>query len=468
MKTQESKKVVIKSRQTVVPIEPTPRPRTHYLSNLDLLYSDIIINNVYYFPPFSNVNDSGELIQGLKDSLAKVLVHYPVLAGRVRTGEDGRRYIDCSDEGILLVEATADARFDEWKDLINFPMEPYLNLGDSVITDFSTAPLLRIQVTLFGCGGVAIGYGFAHIVIDGWSATEFMKAWSEVHRELPISINPTFATELLKARSPPSVKQPVNDYLFFPKIPSDASSPAEAPSTATAPATKLAITTFYFSADEVNALVQEVENGPWAYDRPTSFEALEALCWKAMTEVRDLPDDVITTYSYPINVRGRWDPALPSGYFGNGPHLSCLGVKAGDIKHNHLSYVAKLIRDDIKASGLEYLRSVIDLLEIEMNQGKAVDFNSAFYAGTDVQGTNFATFPIYEVDFGSGKPLHFSFYLHPLFGNGLAHVLPTPHGGRSRYVPMSMSEEHMKKLLENKLFTNFLAGARHAKLVSFG
>ncbi|KAJ7544929.1 hypothetical protein O6H91_09G099300 [Diphasiastrum complanatum] len=304
---------------------------------------------------------------------------------------------------------------------------------------------------MFRCGGVAIGYGWSHVCTDGWSATEFMKSWSEVHRGLAITINPTFDTHLLKARSPPSVQRPVKDYVFTQKI-SDAISVVEVPSIAT----KLAAKTFYFSVSAVNAMVQEVQNGPWGYDRPTSFEALAALCWKAMTEARDLPDDTITTYSYPINVRGRWDPPTPPGLLGNGAHLSCLGVKSGDIKHNHLSYAAKLIRDDKESSDLEYLRSVVDLLEIEINEGRSIGFNSDFYAGTDVQGTNFASFPVYEVDFGFGKPLHFSFTLDPLFGNGIAVILPTPDGGRSRYVSVSMAEEHMKKLSKNGLFTSFL------------
>ncbi|EFJ14325.1 hypothetical protein SELMODRAFT_423758 [Selaginella moellendorffii] len=48
--------------------------------------------------------------------------------------------------------------------------------------DLSQMPLMQVQVTTFGCGGVAIGFRFLHVIMDGYSLVKFLTRWSEIHR----------------------------------------------------------------------------------------------------------------------------------------------------------------------------------------------------------------------------------------------------------------------------------------------
>ncbi|KAJ7555433.1 hypothetical protein O6H91_05G037200 [Diphasiastrum complanatum] len=443
-------RVTLKSTHTVIPAKPTPGPCLHFLSNINLLYTELFYDPmVFYFRTGSDAIDS------LKASLSQALVHYPFLAGRVSTGEDGRLCVDCNDKGILLIEAVADARLDEWDSLINCPLETDLNIEDTSITDSSNAPILRIQLTTFQCGGLAIGYSWWHLCIDNPDCFRFMKSWFELHRGLDISSEPSFDSRLLKARSPPCITHSVKDYISISK---QLSAEETSGSYHNAPIVSpdLQVRTFHVKADVLRELLQEVQKGPWGYELPTSFECLAALCWKTMTEARDLADNCLTTYSYPINIRGIWQPSLHSGFFGNACHISCVRAKAGDVKQNDLSYVAKLLRDDSQATTSDYLHSAVDFLQTAMDQGKTIGFNSDFYGGTDVQGTDFSLYPIYSLDFGEGPPLHFSFTMAPIFGDCIAAIYPTPHNDQERTVTICMGASHVQQLLDNPLFQRFL------------
>ncbi|KAJ7565476.1 hypothetical protein O6H91_02G062700 [Diphasiastrum complanatum] len=443
--------VEVRSVSTVLPAKPTPPTDRYFLSNLDQVFSgQWYMNTVYYFPP-PEISDPQKLVDSLKESLSKTLVHYPVLSGRVKTGEDGRLEVDFNDEGVPFKEAHVHARFDDWEDIKDCPFELELNTEDTTISDYSISPLLRIQINIFRCGGIAVGFSWAHAIADGWAATEFVKAWSEVHQTIPISKPPHFVSTLLEARNPPQVTHSMKDYLSTEKLVDSASVNNQIPEGTPSYQTIV----FRLSTHQVDDLIDEVQGGPWKYGTVTAFEAVAAFTWKVMTEARDLPGSMITKYVYPISCRQRWEPQLPDGYFGNAAHMSCLPLKAGDIKKNHISYTAKVIHDDIAQTDTKYLKSAMDWMQIELGKGRDIGFNCDYYSGADVQSTSFIHFPIYETDFGWGKPLYYSFPIQDLFGDGLALVLPAPESGRSRCVPISMKQEHMKRLFENELFLKF-------------
>nr|WOJ51791.1 acetyl transferase 1 [Phlegmariurus tetrastichus] len=448
------KLVEVLSVSTIVPAIPTPPTDRYFLSNLDQVFSgQWYMNTIYYFHPPEASTATQNLATSLKESLSRTLVHYPALAGRVKGGEDGRLEVDLNDEGVPVKEASVDAKLDDWEDIKDCPFELELNTEDTTISDYSASPLLRIQINIFRCGGIALGFSWAHAIADGWAATEFMKAWSQVHQRIAISNPPSFASSILRARSPPRITHPNKDYISTHRSPNSASVNNQIPEAAE-PSYQTSVVRL--SARQVEEMVAEVESGPWKYGRVSTFVAVAAFTWKVMTEARDLPDGAITKYVYPISCRQRWDPRLPAAYFGNAAHMSCLPHDAGAIKSNHISYTAKLIHDDIARTDTEYLQSAMDWLQVELEQGKDVGFSCDYYSGTDVQSTDFVHFPIYETDFGWGNPFYFSFPIQPLFGDGLALVLPAAEGGKSRCVPISMRQEHMKRMFKNELFLKFL------------
>ncbi|EFJ29145.1 BAHD family acyltransferase [Selaginella moellendorffii] len=453
--------VDLKSTSVIVPASPTPIQERRFLSNLDQVFTgQWYMNTVWYFKPASDhlIQDQDAFFKGLKDSLSRLLIYYPSLAGRLVKNENNRFEVELNDKGVIFREAVTEARFDDWKDIKDCTVEAKLTFEDTVIADYSSAPLVRIQATLFKCGGIALGFSMAHAIHDGWAAVEFVKSWSELHTHLQLSTPPVYASHLMKARDPPVVSVPIKDYISVPKVEGSLSSNYEVFEEG-APSPYQAIT-FRFTAQQVDEIIQEVRNGPWQVEA-SSFVAMAAFTWKVMTEARELPDDTTTRYVYPISCRQRWQPPLPRGFAGNTAHLSSLAAKAGDIKNKHVSYAAKLIYDDLSCTTAEYLKSVIDWMEIELQKNdRDIGFACNFYSGTDVQSTSMVNFPIFEVDFGWGTPIHNSFTFQPLLGDGHAYLFPSPEGGRSRLVPIYMKRLAMKNLFRNELFRRFQPGLK--------
>ncbi|KAJ7239933.1 hypothetical protein O6H91_Y440300 [Diphasiastrum complanatum] len=449
------KTVKVHSISTIKPAEQIPH-YVQFLSNYDQLFSAIpyYLQGVYYFRSnFSEPARIAVLIESLKQSLSKTLSVFRVVAGRVMIGKQSRLELDVNGTGIPFLEATADARIDDWPDLRDCSIEWELNPKDAMIGDYTTAPLARVQVTVFRCGGVSIGYSSAHVISDGLGAVDFVKAWGEIHRGLAISNPPIFDRDPLRARDPPRITVPVPDHVSSWLVPHagahhKADSESELPS-------RFQTIVFSFSQAMVDECVREVEQGQYRYGRATSFEALSALVWASVTRARSLADAADTNYSMPFSIRGRWEPSLPREFFGNAAAVVIATGKAGDIKSYDISYAAKLIHASIKEAKIEFLKSQVDWMEMVLQQGKAIGYSFDPDTGTDIDNTTFVNFPTYTINFGWGSPLFFAFSIPPHIGEGAAYILPSPDGGRSRDIAICLQKEHMKKLIEDKIFSKF-------------
>ncbi|XP_024539586.1 shikimate O-hydroxycinnamoyltransferase [Selaginella moellendorffii] len=443
--------VTVLGSWTVKPETPTPQPRTHKLSNLDFHISfENYTKQVYYFPPSSR----DDLVASLRTSLSGVLVPFYVLAGRVRRAEDGHKLeVDCNDAGVSFVEASApDASFSDWKNMAFCSIEQHLNPSEVAITDPDTAPIFKVQVTKFKCGGIALGILTAEVVLDGSSFFAFVNAWSEIHRGLPLSRPPVFASNIFQARQPPAIILPVRDYYSSPIYNTHSAKATDVTS-------EYAVKMFEMDPDQVDDLIRDVHSGPYSYGRPpTSFEATSAMIWKAITEARDLQDSIITSYVYAISLKGknRWNPPVPASYIGNSIHSPCLTAKAGDIKSRHLSYAARLFHEDILSTTQEHMQSAIDWMEMELGRGRKINLNGDFVSGTGIYSTSLHSFPVYSVDFGWGKTVHYSLVMQPpWYGNGVTVILPSPRGGRHRRLLISLPAIHMKKLVNHEFFRKY-------------
>lgn len=81
---------------------------SYYLSNLDQNIA-VIVQTVYCFSGADDGDgDSSSAGVVLRESLAKVLVHYYPLAGRLTISGEGKLAVDCTGEGAVFVEAEAD------------------------------------------------------------------------------------------------------------------------------------------------------------------------------------------------------------------------------------------------------------------------------------------------------------------------------------------------------------------------
>ncbi|EYU43072.1 hypothetical protein MIMGU_mgv1a0228832mg, partial [Erythranthe guttata] len=98
-------KIEILSKELVKPSSPTPtKLREFKLSFIDERIPHSYIPLIlYYFGDNYNININN--IRVIKSSLSDALVRFYPLAGRMK----GQALLDCNDQGVLYIEANADA-----------------------------------------------------------------------------------------------------------------------------------------------------------------------------------------------------------------------------------------------------------------------------------------------------------------------------------------------------------------------
>ena len=138
--------------ELVRPETSTPR-EFKYLSNIDDQFG--LRNHipfVHFYPPSEDLRarDPAALI---KQALAKVLVYYYPVAGRLRSSDNGKLVVDCCDEGVVFGEADSDITMAELH-RINGGLKPPFPMWDQLLVEdiwgsylIIDSPLLRMQVS---------------------------------------------------------------------------------------------------------------------------------------------------------------------------------------------------------------------------------------------------------------------------------------------------------------------------------
>lgn len=135
--------------ELVVPSKPTPH-ECKQLSDIDdqeSLRYQIPMIQFYHHNPSMDGRDPVEVI---KKAVADALVFYYPFAGRLREGSGRKLFVECTGEGILFVEANADAILQQFED---YSLQPPFSCMDELLYDVPNSdhgilnsPLLLIQV----------------------------------------------------------------------------------------------------------------------------------------------------------------------------------------------------------------------------------------------------------------------------------------------------------------------------------
>nr|CAB3483096.1 unnamed protein product [Digitaria exilis] len=351
-------KVDVVETTLVSPSEDTPR-RELWLSNLDLAVPKKHTPLLYYYPA-----------PAASGALAKVLVPFYPLAGRLGVGEGDRLQIDCKAEGALFAVARADFA------------------GDDVFLDYQPSPeIMRMfvpacaQVTFLKCGGVVLGTGIHHVTMDAMSAFHFIRTWTGLARGLDLAEAsdppPSQDRTLLRARSPPS---PTFDHPVYSSM-----SPSPTPGAPLNSHPKPFMARLYSISPKHLADIKST-----CAPAVSTYGAATAHLCRAMCVARGLSPCSETRLRGPVNVRHRLRPPLPKGYFGNAIVRNQVTVRVEDVLERPLGFVAEAIKDGVDRLDDGYVRSVVDYL--------------------------------YDADFGWGMPRFVAPAL--LFNSGLACVTP--------------------------------------------
>ncbi|KAJ1273064.1 hypothetical protein BS78_06G251400 [Paspalum vaginatum] len=264
-------------------------------------------------PPFD------ALLQSLRSSLAATLASHAPLAGKLHhLADTGDVAIRCStdDEGVKFVAAESDADVrslarDEDHDVHTFErLVPELDMG------LLPAPLLAVQATRLGGGGVALGITAHHAVVDGHSLWRFVEAWAAACRgDAPPAPPPVFDRSRVKL---PGGEELTRSILrkYSPNLPS-ASMPWSQPEDHR----QVMRRTFALDTQDMGRLKQRIvrlgeAHGAPLRRPPSRFVAVLALAWTCFVRSKAFAGDENVCLFFFADARDRLDPPAGADYFG--------------------------------------------------------------------------------------------------------------------------------------------------------
>ncbi|ORX92424.1 transferase [Basidiobolus meristosporus CBS 931.73] len=417
------------SHQPAVLIKPDSpsKPQVIALSPIDNVLPVISFHFQFVY---ENANNDPNFMHpdAMKSSLAKLLVEYPLMAGRASV-EDKKWYIDCNDAGVSFVVAHSDLA------LKDFDFGDYDQYPKGLCTQWTNPsdPVWQVQLTYFRCGGVILVSEMFHQLGDGETNSALMKKWANIHANQPYS-PPVLDRTLIRASGNPIPST-------MPLWKADGYEPDFATLYP-----KLLLSTakrIEFSAKELEAMKLDAQNlidkdVPWI----STNDALCSHMWRLITRARGLPPSTETAMLHSCNVRKKITPPLTSDYVGNVlAYAHTDSMTAQELGSSPLSRIAAFSRRAINNITPAYVRSFVDWISVN-HTAKPVT-NVIF--GTDVFATSWTSFDLYSVVFENCEKPCFVGEI-PTIMDGVFKLVEGRAKG-SISIQTSMLREHMDKLL---------------------
>uniref|UniRef100_A0A7N0TH12 BAHD acyltransferase n=1 Tax=Kalanchoe fedtschenkoi TaxID=63787 RepID=A0A7N0TH12_KALFE len=139
---------------------------------------------------------------------------------------------------------------------------------------------------------------------------------------------------------------------------------------------------------------------PVVSDEISSFQSLSALLWRSVTRARKLPPGKTTTFRMAVNVRHRLSPNLDPLYFGNAIQSIPTYATADDVLSHDLRWCAEQLSKNVKAHDDCKVRQGVKDWEANPQCFPLGNFDGAMVT----MGSS-PRFPMYDNDFGWGRPL---------------------------------------------------------------
>ncbi|XP_027357301.1 13-hydroxylupanine O-tigloyltransferase-like [Abrus precatorius] len=424
--------------ELIAPANHTPH-EIKLLSDIDDqhgLRCHVQLVQFYRYQPLMEGKDPVKVI---REALAKTLVFYYPLAGRLSEGPNGKLTVDCNGEGVMFIEADADVTLEQFGN--NF-MPPF-PCFDELLYNFPGSdgmidtPLLVMQVTRLNCGGFIFASSMNHTMLDGIGMSKFLHDVGEIARgATKPSILPVWHREVLCARNPPRITCTHNEYQQLPPDSRSIFTPHHR--------------SFFFGPKEIASMRSLLP--PHLATKSTSFEILTAYLWRCRTFALQWqnPDQEVRLLCI-VNARFgscMFNPPLPNGYYGNAIVFPAAVTTVGKLLGNPLGYALELVKKAKDEANEEYVHSVADLMAIK---GRPCFTMLGSFMVSDLLKTNA------DLNFGWGKGLYTGVAKGGL-GDfpGLSFYVPyiNSKGEQGRVVPICLPKdaiERFEKVLDDTL-----------------
>ncbi|KAL2484809.1 HXXXD-type acyl-transferase family protein [Abeliophyllum distichum] len=386
--------------------------------------------------------ESAILISLLKLSLSKTLSHFPALAGRLHTDANGHVHILCNDMGIDFVHAKApymslNTLLPPDHQDIPLSFRKFFQFDHTLSYVGHNKPLVAVQVTELK-DAVFIGCTVNHAVVDGTSFWNFFNTFAEVCKGAEkISKTPNFSRDtvfdspaVLKfPQGGPSVtfsgNEPLREKIFhfsreaILKLKVRANNPARKVEMSSPQGVEI-----YGKQINDNWTVNNGENNRKVNGKITSvleelllknrtdngeknpsavissFQSLSAQLWRSVTRARQFEGNKVTTFRMAVNCRHRLEPRLEPLYFGNAIQSIPTIATVGELLSNDLNWSANQLHMNVVSHDDVTVRRGVKDWESNPRLFPLGNFDGAMIT----MGSS-PRFPMYDNDFGWGRPL---------------------------------------------------------------
>ncbi|KAL0320535.1 UNVERIFIED_CONTAM: Benzyl alcohol O-benzoyltransferase [Sesamum radiatum] len=162
------------------------------------------------------------------------------------------------------------------------------------------------------------------------------------------------------------------------------------------PSDDMVYRSFFFGAAEISDLRQRL---PPHLRHCSTFELLTACLWRCRTIAISPDPHKEVRILCAVNSRKRFNPPLPTGYYGNVLVLGVAITTAENLTKRPLAYALELVKKAKANVTEEYMKSLADLMVI---RGRPhFPMVQTYYLVNDVRHAGFG-----DVDFGWGKPVY--------------------------------------------------------------
>ncbi|KAG2727140.1 hypothetical protein I3760_01G145600 [Carya illinoinensis] len=357
----------------VSPNNPDP-PEIIFLSNIDLAVA-FPVETVFFFEVTPDKSSSTlNISHRLEKAVAEVLlVPYYFMAGRLNFNHQTRRLeLLCNNAGALFVSATSRLRL---KDLGK------LYLPNSTFHHFVHRP--GLYKTLAETALLTIQAMLCKLIL-------LPRLGENIVNQVLYNDRTCF-----RARIPPQIKYPHMEYVKLQDISSLASSFTAPNQLFPSPlvfSEKFTHKLFSFTPEMIATLKEK------AMKRCSSFEAIAAHLWRARTKAIFTNPTEVSTVLFAVDIRSKTSPPLPNGFVGNAVITAFATSKVAELVEKPFCFCVEKMREAIERVTEEYVRSVIDWLEVY--KGVPATCNGNFYVSA------WSKLPFGELDFGFGKLAH--------------------------------------------------------------
>jgi hypothetical protein len=479
-------KVLIKSRIRIFPEIPPPLPNDVPLSIID--------STVARFSPTAAVwvYEEHLSIDHLIISLKRTLNAYPQWAGQLHwttydprgdhTNRQGRlalSYGTGSDPGVactiarspLHVSSLYPCGIDEFWNAGQVPTEELLDASTPLamhdLVNFEGLPGMVVQMTTFGCGGVAVAVKMAHPLADAQALLTFMRDWAAVNCSVlsggpTPSLTPVFDPSLLDQAAGGDIDAPEQDLVLLEAAsplplhrydwwasadgcPQIMASGAQIPSAleptftwrrgTPLPWSQWNITIpvdhylLYFTPREVEGIWEEASTAA----RVSHLDALLSHIWALVIRARGLDAEEEHHLDITFGLRSRLSPPLPDSFLGSPITIAAVKSTGSQASSNSVGTMASSIRSALQKFTPSNLSA---LLHEVAYYASAQRYWNGFLGTRNTIVTSWLRLGVYELSFdGTSFPRCVLFFQYPMVLLTYLKVCRTRDAKRRRLYP---------------------------------